>query len=70
MKKTSTKPTHTLCMKPRGTTPKKESWVAVGSGWEHENDTGSYIAIRLNRGVTLTWRDMEDMKLALFEAYK
>ena len=66
--KTSTKPTHTLCMKPSESPHAK--WVTVGAGWENESESGTYISIRLNRGITLTWRDMEDMSLALFEAYK
>lgn len=60
-----TRPTHKLCMKPGGAN--KEKWSEVGAGWEKENETGRWFSIRLNRGVVLNWRDMEDMKLALFE---
>lgn len=65
------KPTHTLCMKPQN--GPRDKWVPVGAGWAHESDHENgkpWITLRLNRGITLTWRDMEDMKLALFEAYK
>ncbi len=63
----SKKPTHNICMKPRGTT---EQYSQIGVAWIHESEYDepkTSFELRLNRGVTLSWRDMEDMKVMLFK---
>lgn len=64
----SKKPTHNICMKPRNTI---EQYSQIGVAWERKHDYDepkTSFELRLNRGVTLSWRDMEDMKVMLFKA--
>ena len=57
-----TKPTHNLCMKKRDEEGGK--WVQIGAGWMNDRNA---ISVRLNMGVTLSWRDMERYSLYLFK---
>jgi len=54
------KPTHTLKMVAKNEHGK---FFTVGAGWETE--TG--ISLSLNKGVTLTWRDIQDHALYIFK---
>jgi len=58
---TNPKPTHNLCIIAKE--EQKGGFQTIGIGWL--NDKGA-ISIKLNKGVTLTWRDMEDHVLYLF----
>lgn len=56
------KPTHDLCMIQRD--GKKGGFQTIGAGWTTEKGD---ISIKLNRGVIISWRDMDDHALYIFK---
>jgi hypothetical protein len=56
------KPTHSLCLVRKDETGGK--FHQVGAGWKNEKGA---ISLALNAGVTLSWRDLEEHALYVFE---
>lgn len=58
------KPTHNLCIKRKDQRRVGSSaFVQVGVGWQNEK---GQISIRLDAGVSLNWRDCDDLWITLF----
>jgi hypothetical protein len=55
------KPTHFLCIKRKD--DKRAKFDNIGCGWI--NDKGQ-IKLKVNIGVVLSWRDLDDLTLYLF----
>lgn len=58
------RPTHTLSMVPKGDRSKKGRWSPIGVGWLSTN--GNAISLKLNPGVSISWRDLETHDIYLF----